>query len=154
MWFHTTERRVVADRPDEDAESAASRVLPVLVHTGPKAGEFSANDTCPSCMQKNGIRFLGSAIATLLSVGLSTVFGSDDLDKGEKKALVFTDSVQDAAHRAGFVQSRSHSLTLRAVLRGAVERELVSLDLLVDRALQHAGDDRPPAVPAHPAGFR
>ena len=49
---------------------------------------------------------------------LSTLFGSDDLDQAEKKALVFTDSVQDAAHRAGFVQSRSHSLTLRAVLRG------------------------------------
>ena len=31
----------------------------------------------------------------------------------EKKALVFTDSVQDAAHRAGFIQSRSHALTLR-----------------------------------------
>lgn len=141
MWFHTTERRVLVERPKDDAESAASRVLPVLAHTGPKAGEFSTNDTCPSCMQKNGIRFLGSAIATLLSVGLSTIFGSDDLDKVEKKALVFTDSVQDAAHRAGFVQSRSHSLTLRAVLRGAVQDDLVSLDLLVDRAMQHAGDD-------------
>ena len=140
MWFHTTERRVLAERPEEDAESAASRVLPVLVHTGPKAGEFSTNDTCPSCMQKNGIRFLGSAIATLLSVGLSTIFGSDDLDKAEKKALVFTDSVQDAAHRAGFVQSRSHSLTLRAILRGAVQEDFVSLDLLVDRAMQQAGD--------------
>jgi ATP-dependent helicase YprA (DUF1998 family) len=141
MWFHTTERRVVADRPAEDAESAASRVLPVLVHTGPKAGEFSTDDTCPSCRQKDGIRFLGSAIATLLSVGLSTIFGSDDLDKVEKKALVFTDSVQDAAHRAGFVQSRSHTLTLRAVLRAAVQDDPVSLDLLVDRAMQQAGDD-------------
>lgn len=141
MWFHTTERRVVAARPEEDAESAASRILPVLAHNGPKAGEFSTNDTCPSCMQKNGIRFLGSAIATLLSVGLSTIFGSDDLEKAEKKALVFTDSVQDAAHRAGFVQSRSHSLTLRAVFRGAVQDEVASLDLLVDRAMQKAGDD-------------
>ncbi|MBT0566082.1 DEAD/DEAH box helicase [Williamsia sp. CHRR-6] len=141
MWFHTAERRVVAERPEDDAESAASRVLPVLVHNGPSAAEFSTNDTCPSCMQKNGIRFLGSAIATLLSVGLSTIFGSDELDKVEKKALVFTDSVQDAAHRAGFVQSRSHSLTLRAVLRGAVGDDLVSLDLLVDRAMQQAGDD-------------
>lgn len=141
MWFHTTERRVVAKRPEDDAESAASRVLPVLVHSGPKAGEFSLSDTCPSCMQTNGIRFLGSAIATLLSVGLSTIFGSDELDKVEKKALVFTDSVQDAAHRAGFVQSRSHSLTLRAILRGAVQDDPVSLDLLVDRAMQQAGDD-------------
>ena len=42
------------------------------------------------------------------------------LDAAEKKALVFTDSVQDAAHRAGFVQARSHTLTLRSVLREAV----------------------------------
>lgn len=141
MWFHTTERRVVAKRPEEDADLAAGRVLPVLTHSGPKAGKLSTSDTCPSCMQKDGIRFLGSAIATLLSVSLSTIFGSDDLDKAEKKTLIFTDSVQDAAHRAGFVQSRSHSLTLRAVLRGAVDQDLVSLDLLVDRVLQHAGDD-------------
>ncbi|MDX8145020.1 DEAD/DEAH box helicase [Lentzea sp. BCCO 10_0061] len=140
-WFHTTERRVFAERPEDDAEVAASRVLPVLAHTGPLAGSLSVNDTCPSCMQKDGIRFLGSAIATLLSVALSTIFGSNELDKGEKKALIFTDSVQDAAHRAGFIQSRSHSLTLRAVLRGAVGDALVSLDVLVDRALQQAGDD-------------
>ena len=82
--------------------------------------EDSRNDTCPACQQKDGIRFLGSAIATLLSVTLSTLFGSTNLDEAEKKTLVFTDSVQDAAHRAGFVQARSHSLTLRAVLRDAV----------------------------------
>ena len=29
--------------------------------------------------------------------------------------------MQDAAHRAGFVQARSHTLTLRAVLRTAVQ---------------------------------
>ncbi|RKQ90891.1 ATP-dependent helicase YprA (DUF1998 family) [Solirubrobacter pauli] len=141
LWFYPSERRVLAHRPELDADVAAGRVLPVLAHTGPKAGRFSADDTCPSCMQKDGIRFLGSAIATLLSVSLSTIFGSDDLDKAEKKALIFTDSVQDAAHRAGFVQSRSHSLTLRSVFRRAVGEELIDLEQLVDRALQQAGDD-------------
>lgn len=142
MWFHTTERRLLPQRPgDDDADVAAGRVLPVLAHAGPDAGTFSTNDTCPSCIQRDGIRFLGSSIATLLSVSLSTIFGSDDLDKEEKKALVFTDSVQDAAHRAGFVQSRSHSLTLRAVIRGATGDDPVSLDVLADRVLQDAGDD-------------
>lgn len=143
-WLVVDQRRVLAKPPadeDSDAATAAGRVLPVLVHDGPSADRFSLNDTCPSCMQKDGIRFLGSAIATLLSVSLSTIFGTEELDKSEKKALIFTDSVQDAAHRAGFVQSRSHRLTLRAVLRSAVGEEPVSLDLLVDRVLQQAGDD-------------
>ena len=64
------------------------------------------------------------------------------LDTREKKALVFTDSVQDAAHRAGFVQSRSHSLTLRAVIREAIGDDPRSrLDQLVDRIIEGCGDD-------------
>ena len=58
------------------------------------------------------------------------------LDRAEKKALVFTDSVQDAAHRAGFVQARSHTLTLRAVLREAVGDGPLTLDDLVDEVMR------------------
>ncbi|WP_068403108.1 DEAD/DEAH box helicase [Kribbia dieselivorans] len=142
LWFNVGERRVLSQRPNADDEDLASgRILPVLAHAGPNAGRLSESDVCPSCLKKDGIRFLGSAIATLLSVSLSTMFGSDDLDQAEKKALVFTDSVQDAAHRAGFVQSRSHSLTLRAVLRAAVGDEPVSLDRLVERVIRQAGAD-------------
>ena len=50
---------------------------------------------------------------------------------------MFTDSVQDAAHRAGFVQARSHSLTLRTALRSA----LGDGELDLDRA--QPGRDRP-----------
>ena len=53
---------------------------------------------------------------------LSNLFGDETLDAAEKKALMFTDSVQDAAHRAGFVQARSHSLTLRTALRERTRR--------------------------------
>lgn len=141
LWFRTTERYLDPTRPSDGEDLATGKVLPVLAHSGPKAGDFSRNDTCPSCMQKDGIRFLGSAVATLLSVGLSTIFGSSELGKAEKKALIFTDSVQDAAHRAGFVQSRSHSLTLRTVFRNAVAGGPASLDSLVDQAMLLAGDD-------------
>ncbi len=127
--------------PDDDPDFPRRVVLPVLMLTGAEADDESANDTCPSCQQRDGIRFLGSSIATLLSVALSTLFGTEELDAGEKKALVFTDSVQDAAHRAGFVESRSHVLTLRAVLREAVGDEPQPLDAVVERALQLAGSD-------------
>src|SRR5699024_479216 len=93
------------------------------------------------CRQDDGIRFLGSAIATMLSVSLSTLFGTPGLDEREKRALVFTDSVQDAAHRAGFVQSRSHALTLRTLLRQALADGETDLESLAHRILDIAGDD-------------
>ena len=107
---------------------------------GNDADEDAKDDVCPSCGAKDAIRFQGAAIATLLSVCLSTLFGSDDFD--EKKALVFTDSVQDAAHRAGFISSRSHALTLRTILRGAIGEEYATIPQLIQGVLDQAGDDQ------------
>ena len=56
---------------DDDPDYREGRVLPALTQVGPDADDESKDDTCPSCQQKDGIRFLGSAIATLLSVTLS-----------------------------------------------------------------------------------
>ncbi|MRK01382.1 DEAD/DEAH box helicase [Aeromicrobium sp. S22] len=141
-WFSVSGRKLSAGLPGEELEIREGRVLPVLTHLGQDAGTLSKDDWCPSCLRKDGIRFLGSAIATMLSVSLSSIFGTSGLDTREKKALVFTDSVQDAAHRAGFVQSRSHSLTLRAVIREAVaDHTEIALDQLVDRIIDLCGDD-------------
>ena len=141
-WFSVKQREILLAPPeDDDPDFMDGWVLPVLTLTGPDADEESGKDTCPSCQQDDGIRFLGSAIATLLSVTLSTLFNDAHLDAAEKKALVFTDSVQDAAHRAGFVQSRSHALTLRSVLLDAVGHQPVALDDLVEDAIREAGDD-------------
>src|SRR5699024_11255265 len=70
-----------------------------------------------TCCPEYSIRFLGSSVVTLTSVAISTLFGDSDLYRAEKKALVFTDSVQDASHRAGFIQARSRTFTLRSQLR-------------------------------------
>src|SRR5690625_312893 len=59
----------------------------------------------------------------------------------EKKALVFTDSVQDAAHRAGFVGSRSHVLTLRSVIRDHITQEPIDIVSLTEEILRDVGDD-------------
>jgi ATP-dependent helicase YprA (DUF1998 family) len=140
-WLLTDERRLAHQRPAERL-LAEGTAIPVLIHQSDSAGTDSAQDTCPSCRQADGIRFLGSAIATMLSVSLSTLFGTPDLDSREKRALVFTDSVQDAAHRAGFVQSRSHTLTLRTLLRQALAHGETDLDSLAHRVIELAGDDR------------
>ncbi|GIE95804.1 DEAD/DEAH box helicase [Paractinoplanes rishiriensis] len=141
-WFSVRGRELLAAPPgDDDPDLRDGWILPVLTSAGRDADEQARHDTCPSCAQPDGIRFLGSAIATLLSVSLSTLFGSAALDLREKKALVFTDSVQDAAHRAGFVEARSHTLTLRAALNAAIAPGALTLDALVEDVIQRTGTD-------------
>jgi ATP-dependent helicase YprA (DUF1998 family) len=142
-YWRIKDRELSWAAPDSDDEDLRDGyVLPILTQTGDDADDASRADTCPSCGTKDAIRFLGSAIATMLSVSLSTLFGSAGLDQNEKKALVFTDSVQDAAHRAGFVETRSHSLTVRSLLMDAVPLSgSVSLDELAERIMLDAGDD-------------
>jgi hypothetical protein len=50
--------------------------------------------------------------------------------------------VQDAAHRAGFVQSRSHVFSLRNAIRESIGDQALSLDDLVEALMRDAGDDR------------
>ncbi|WP_341514011.1 DEAD/DEAH box helicase [Rhodococcus qingshengii] len=140
-WLVVDDRRITRQRPAESVVAEGGAV-PVLVNVGDTAGEDSIRDVCPSCRQRDGIRFLGSAIATMLSVSLSTLFGTPGLDPREKRALVFTDSVQDAAHRAGFVQARSRALTLRTLIRQALEDGDTNLDALAHKMITMAGNDR------------
>ncbi|MDV3125278.1 DEAD/DEAH box helicase [Mycobacterium sp. 21AC1] len=141
-WFHLDHRELLDTTPDlQSPDVVDGRVLPVLTLIGPDADEQSKNDVCPACGAADGIRFLGSAVATQLSVTLSNLFGDMHLDAAEKKALMFTDSVQDAAHRAGFVQARSHSLSLRTALRGALGDAELDLDELARAVIDRAGND-------------
>lgn len=143
-WLDTVNRSILAEPPAEDSpEAHEDLIVPVLMLLGRDADDQSKEEYCPACQTKDGIRFLGSAIATMLSVSISNLFGADGLDSGEKKALVFTDSVQDAAHRAGFVQARSHILTLRSAFRNALEAAApgggaATLQEVVDAALNAA----------------
>ena len=102
-----------------------SALVPVLVTPDAEAAK---KDQCPSCGQADGIRFLGSRVATLASATLGQLFGSADVAAAEKKTLVFTDSVQDASHRAAFVESRSYALNLRALLHRAIGVDGCTLD--------------------------
>ncbi|XBH20411.1 DEAD/DEAH box helicase [Jonesiaceae bacterium BS-20] len=142
-WFDTERRTILSETPAVDElEADRETLLPVLTFSGLDANDLSSQEVCPNCDRPDSIRALGSRIATLLSVTLSTMFGSQYVDVGEKKALVFTDSVQDAAHRAGFVQARSHSMTLRAALNTALGDEPQNLVTLVDSAIDQAAGDQ------------
>ena len=84
---------------------------------------------------------MGSSVATLVSVGLTSEFGSRLLAGSEKKTLSSTDSVQDAAHRAAFIEGRafqfnfgSHCSVQRAVNESRWEKLPAALiaDMPVD----------------------
>ncbi|MFP5021907.1 DEAD/DEAH box helicase [Pseudonocardia phyllosphaerae] len=111
--------------------------VPVLASSDVEAKD----ETCPSCGQKDAIRFLGSRVATLASATLGQVFGSTDIRTAEKKTLVFTDSVQDASHRAAFVENRAYALNLRALIHRAIGDDGCTLDR-IGPAIETAGTDR------------
>jgi len=70
---------------------------------------------CPNCGSKEGVFFIGSQSATLSSVAIDELFGS--VLNNDPKLLAFTDSVQDASHRAGFFTSRTYQFTFRTALQ-------------------------------------
>ncbi|MCO8302921.1 DEAD/DEAH box helicase [Streptomyces sp. RKCA744] len=84
--------------------------------------EYAQQDRCPACGQAQGIRFLGAGVAPLASVVVTQLFTGGELPDRDKqgrdrrKTLIFNDSVQDAAHRAGFVASRSWKFSLRSLI--------------------------------------
>jgi DEAD/DEAH box helicase domain-containing protein len=82
---------------------------------------------CPSCQADDAITFLASRAATLSSVAVSELFSSRF--NADKKLLAFTDSVQDASHRAGFFAARTFRFSLRTAIQALVEQEAAPVRL-------------------------
>ncbi|MEO3748400.1 DEAD/DEAH box helicase [Plantactinospora sp. B5E13] len=96
-------------------------------------------DRCPSCELDHGIRYLGAGLATLASVAITHLFTGGELDAAERKTLLFNDSVQDAAHRAGFVANRSYAFSLRTLLARQLRPGVpVGLDELIVKMIGEA----------------
>ncbi|MFH8788895.1 DEAD/DEAH box helicase [Streptomyces roseoverticillatus] len=94
------------------------------------------DDQCPACRTFNAIRYLGTGLAALAAASITQLFTGGELDKNlkEDKTLLFNDSVQDAAHRAGYVASRSYTFSFRSLLASRMdENEPIALsDLAAD----------------------
>lgn len=146
LWLDTESGQVHAS--DEDG-----RRIAVLVGgmTGEDRSEEARNEAakqqrCPSCGTTDAIRFIGSRVTTLAAVGITQMFGSSNVADDERKLLAFTDSVQDASHRAAFFSGRTHRFNLRATMSQAVrERTRVSLTEIADVALSRADAEPRPA---------
>lgn len=81
--------------------------------------------TCPECNGGDTICQIGGRTSTLSSVAISQVLSSDfdNANAEERKILVFTNSVQDAAHQAGFYEAR----TFRFLFRQSMQKYINTL---------------------------
>jgi len=78
-----------------------------------------SHSNCPFCNAKNSLTILGARADTLTSVLIGQNFASYYND--DKKLIAFSDSVQDAAQRAGFFGARSYQFTIRSAMQQALE---------------------------------
>lgn len=79
------------------------------------------DDRCPWCKEHNALSIVGSQAASLASVGIAKLFGSNHTD--DRKLISFSDSVQDAAHRAGFFGARTYRQVSRLGLQQIVAHQ-------------------------------
>jgi DEAD/DEAH box helicase domain-containing protein len=86
--------------------------LPYTVHERERG--LVGHHDCPYCEGSDSLTILGLQAASVTSVMISQLFAARLND--DKKLLTFSDSVQDASHRAGFFSARTHTFGLRAAI--------------------------------------
>lgn len=77
------------------------------------------DDTCPCCGERNELLLVGARNATLGSQVVEASWAS--LFNDDKKLIAFSDSVQDAAHRAGFFGARTWLNNVRTAWAHALD---------------------------------
>jgi len=90
-------------------------------------GKVHVYRNCPYCGGADSLTVLGARSASLTSVVISQLFASQFND--DPKLLAFSDSVQDASHRAGFFGARTYRFNLRAAIQQVLEQNPQNLSL-------------------------
>lgn len=108
---------------------SSDQLIPVLV-SNPRIKKGDAtygSHDCPYCRSSNSLTILGSRAASMTSVVISQLYSSKFND--DKKLLTFSDSVQDASHRASFFAARTFRFNFRSALQQFVAAQSGSLKL-------------------------
>ena len=77
------------------------------------------DNTCPACGNRDRLLLMGARNATLGSQVVEHSWASPFND--DKKLIAFSDSVQDAAHRAGFFGARTYLNNVRTALARVID---------------------------------
>ncbi len=96
---------------------SSDQLIPVLLSNPRiKKGDVThGSHDCPYCRSSNSLTILGSRAASMTSVVISQLYSSKFND--DKKLLTFSDSVQDASHRASFFAARTFRFNFRSALQ-------------------------------------
>lgn len=81
------------------------------------AYQYASHD-CPYCGGDRTLTIVGSQAASLAAVMVGHLFSTRY--NHDRKLIAFSDSVQDAAHRAGFIAARTWRLMLRPALAQSI----------------------------------
>ena len=122
ITYHVSTKDLrIADNSDEDT----LRIRVCSRTTSNKNGNQRFATNCPEC-NSDSICQIGGRISTLSSVAVSQVLSSDfdHAEAKDRKVLVFTNSVQDAAHQAAFYEAR----TFRFLFRQSMQQYINTLD--------------------------
>jgi DEAD/DEAH box helicase domain-containing protein len=126
---------------EKNHPGSQSEGVPVRVWNHFSSGP-AGKDTqrCPACETDFALTLVGSQAASLSSVAISHLYQSPF--NRDKKLLAFTDSVQDASHRAGFFGARTYRFNLRTAIQAVLEAEpsgVICLNEFTDRLLAFWG---------------
>jgi len=105
-------------------ESTLHRVFEPVMTRQTRRG-LAAEHHCPVCRAQDSMMVFGSRAASLASVAIHRSFASAYND--DKKLIAFSDGVQDAAHRAGFFESRTWQHTMRMAIAQAIPEQGMGL---------------------------
>lgn len=117
----------VKDLTEASSSDEGTIRLRICSKTGTnKNGNQKFARTCLECNGNDTICEIGGRTSTLSSVAISQVLSSDfdHAEATDRKILMFTNSVQDAAHEAGFYEAR----TFRFLFRQSMQKYINTLD--------------------------
>jgi DEAD/DEAH box helicase domain-containing protein len=92
-----------------------------------RSDELRSHHDCPSCGARDSLAVLGYRATTLASVMTGKLFGTHYND--DHKLIAFSDSVQDAAHRAGFLGANTWRQVVRQAMTGWLQHQAAALSL-------------------------
>ena len=107
----------VGDEGTDDCVNCGAEMVDVMIPNPIRTSGTKNHKqyVCPCCGSRRGLSLMGLRSATEISASISQMFASKFND--DKKTLAFSDNVQDAAHRAGFFNSRTWRFGLRTAIQ-------------------------------------
>lgn len=104
------------------------RVPDMLKTVGQDSNErLQCHHDCPECGARDSLAIVGYRAATLTSVMIGRLFSTPYND--DFKLIAFSDSVQDAAHRAGFLGANTWRQVVRQALANWLKEQPTALSL-------------------------